>query len=368
MKLLVLAHTPPPLHGQSVMVQTLLTGLPGRGITVHHVNLRLSADSADIGRWRPGKIFSTFGFALRAIAARFRHGADTLYYVPAPPAKRGALYRDWTILALCRPFFRRLVLHWHAAGLGEWIETDANAFERAVTRCLLGRADLALVLGEALRRDGELLDARKIAVVPNGIDDPGANPPSTPTIGPCQLLFLALGSEEKGLFAAAAAVIAANRRLRRAASEPAFVLVAAGPFDGFASASRFADLAKEHPTMLWHVGMVGSDRKRQLFAATHALCFPTRYRAEALPLAAIEALAHDRPVIATAWRGLPDIVTPETGVLVPPGDEAALIEALLQIRAHRPAPGICRARFLERFTVERHLDALAAALRKNLAE
>ena len=362
MKLLVLAHTPPPLHGQSVMVQTLLAGLPPRGLAVHHVNLRLSSDSGDIGRWRPGKIFATFGFALQAIAARFRHGADTLYYIPAPPAKRGALYRDWVILLLCRPFFHRLVLHWHAAGLAEWVATDANGFERALTRRLLSRADLAIVLAEALRRDGEFFNAQRIAIVPNGIDDPGATPP-VPATAPCQVLFLALGCEEKGLFAAAAAVIAANRRLRRAASEPAFVLVAAGPFDGFASASRFADLAKEHSTMLWHVGMVESAGKQKLFAATHALCFPTRYRAEALPLAAIESLAHDRPVIATAWRGLPDIVTPETGILVPPGDEAALVEALLQIRAQPRPPGVCRARFLERFTVARHLDTLAAAVR-----
>src|SRR5262245_5678357 len=138
MKLLVLAQTPPPLHGQSTMVQVLVNGLPTRGIAVHHVNLRLSADIADIGRWRWGKIFATLGFAWQTIRARFAHHCDTLYYVPAPPAKRGALYRDWVLMFLCRPFFSRCVLHWHAAGLADWLKAEGHLAERFFTRWFLG--------------------------------------------------------------------------------------------------------------------------------------------------------------------------------------------------------------------------------------
>ena len=44
MKLLVLAQIPPPIHGQSLMVQTLLDALPivAPDIELHHVNLPLS--------------------------------------------------------------------------------------------------------------------------------------------------------------------------------------------------------------------------------------------------------------------------------------------------------------------------------------
>jgi hypothetical protein len=109
---------------------------------------------------------------------RFRHGCDTLYYVLAPPEKRGALYRDWVLMLLCRPFFRRTVLHWRAPGLGEWLATRACGVERWATRFLLGHCDLALVLADALRADAETLQARHIAVVPNGIPDPGPPPPA----------------------------------------------------------------------------------------------------------------------------------------------------------------------------------------------
>lgn len=362
MKLLVLAQTPPPLHGQSVMVQAMVSGLPALGIQVHHVNLRLSRDGGDVGRWRLGKTIATVRFAFRAVAAQYRQGCDTLYYVPAPPAKRGALYRDWVLMALCRPFFRRLVLHWHAAGLGEWLQTSATAFERYVTRRLLGRADLAIVVADALRPDATLLDAKHVAIVPNGIPDPGVLAAAPPE-GPIQLLFLGLCSEEKGLFAAAEAVLEANRHARAPRAKPSFILTAAGSFDGFSSASRFSDLREQHPECLHHAGVVGTDEKRRLFEAVHALCLPTRYAAEAMPLVALEALAHDRTIVATRWRALSEIVTPDTGILVAPGNRAELVEALLKLRRGRPAAGVCRARYLELYTLDRHLNRLAAALR-----
>jgi glycosyltransferase involved in cell wall biosynthesis len=362
-KLLVFAQTPPPLHGQSVMVQALLDGLRQQpGFAVHHVNFRLSRDHGDIGRWRLEKIALTIGLALRAIALRLRHGCDTLYYVPTPPGKRGALYRDFVVMALCRPFFRHLVLHWHAPGLGEWLQHRGSGLERWLARQLLGRASLALVLGASLRRDADYFLPHRLEVVPNGIADPGAPPPTLQGSRDFEALFLGLCSEEKGLFAAIDAVIAANRARPAAGALPRFRLVAAGPFADASSATRFQQLATAHPGMLRHVGFVAGEEKSQLFAATSCLIFPTRYAAEGMPLVALEALAHDRPVIATRWRALPEVVTAEVGRLVAVGNPIALADALLDLKANPPTPGACRARYLANYTLERHLTALRAAL------
>lgn len=77
----------------------------------------------------------------------------------------------------------------------------------------------------------------------------------------------------------------------------------------------------------------------------------------------LEAMACGRPVVATRGGGLESYVTPETGVLVPAGDEDAMARALQDLLAD-PDRSVAmgragRAAVLERFTT----GAMAARLR-----
>src|SRR5438105_2055526 len=185
MKLLVFAHTPPPHHGQSYMVQLMLGGLGGNrrrtnrgpasgadlGIECYHVNARLSKKLEDIGDLRVGKFMLLVGYCLQAIWCRFRYGVRNFYYIPAP-GKRSALYRDWLVMLVCRPFFKRVILHWHAAGLAKWLETVVNIRSRSLTYRLAKKVDLSIVLSKYNRADAEKLFSQQIRVVSNGIPDP----------------------------------------------------------------------------------------------------------------------------------------------------------------------------------------------------
>lgn len=360
MKLLVLAQLPPPVHGQSVMVRTLVTGLPAHGVEVHHVDLRLSRDAADIGRWRWGKLAAVIDASLHAVVARFRHGCDTLYYVPAP-AKRGALYRDWLVMLLVRPFCQRLVLHWHAAGLGEWLRTRATAPERWLTQRLLGRADLSIVLGHSLRGDAEALAARRIAVVPNGIPDPcpGWSRPAVRAPGPFRALFLGALVPDKG-------VIEAIEAVRRAtAAEPAqsWHLVLAGTSPDPRFASLLAGLVASCGGTVSLAGFADEAAKHRLLATADVLVFPTYYAAETQGLVVAEALAHDLPVIVSDWRAVAEHVPVPPARVVPPRDATALARALVDIGRSSPPAGAARRHFARHLTSEAHLAALAAALR-----
>ena len=186
MKLLVFAHTPPPHHGQSYMVKLMLEGFGGdvrqnanatdnkHQIECYHINARFSRGIADIGEFQGTKLFLIFWFCFQAIWLRFRHGVDSFYYVPAP-GKTVALYRDWLVMLLCRPFFKNVILHWHAAGLAKWLETENPITARAATYRLFSPVTLSIVLSRYNVADAQKLLSEKIRVVHNGIPDPCAD-------------------------------------------------------------------------------------------------------------------------------------------------------------------------------------------------
>src|SRR4051812_41742687 len=190
MKLLVFAHTPPPHHGQSYMVQLMLEGLGGDcrnrkkpqpqgsqsfaspfGIELYHVNARLSKKLEDIGDLRVGKFGLLLMYCLQAVWCRFRYGVSNFYYIPAP-GKPSALYRDWLVMAICRLCYKRVILHWHAAGLAKWLEMVMQLRTRSMTYRLMKHVDLSIVLSQYNRADAEKIYSRQIKIVSNGIPDP----------------------------------------------------------------------------------------------------------------------------------------------------------------------------------------------------
>jgi glycosyltransferase involved in cell wall biosynthesis len=82
------------------------------------------------------------------------------------------------------------------------------------------------------------------------------------------------------------------------------------------------------------IGRTPSEDLHAWYEATDVFVHPTLY--EGSSLVTLEAMAHRRPVIATTAGGLPDKVAPgRTGWLVPPGDAAALADALREAMSRR---------------------------------
>ncbi len=413
MKLVLFAHTPPPQHGQSVMVQLMLEGLGGNhgrnatppgieaasptpsarafGIECFHVNARLSDDLEDVGQPRWGKIILLLKYCIKAIALRLRHGISTLYYVPSPP-KRASLYRDWVVMLLCRPFFRRIVFHWHAVGLGEWLQRHARPWERHLTHALLGRANLAIVLSRFNESDSARLHPRHTRVVSNGIPDPcpdygtriaplraararerlrhldgkghsqadqAMTSEPTPLVN---VLYMAHCTRDKGLFDAVEGVRQANQALASSGSLLRFQLTVAGSFLTAQERAEFRALTASSGMTGWvrHVGFISGPQKEEALTAADIFCFPTYFANEGQPVNLIEAMAHGLPVVTTRWRAIPEFIPAGYPGLIDPRRPDQVAKALLALL---PDDGQAfRDVFLRTFTLEKHLSALARAL------
>jgi glycosyltransferase involved in cell wall biosynthesis len=397
MKLLVFAHTPPPHHGQSYMVQLMLEGFGGDarksrtapgasrfGIECYHVNARFSRGLSDIGEFQGTKMLLVVWFCAQALWVRFRYGVKNLYYVPAP-GKRVALYRDWLVMLICRPFFQRVILHWHAAGLGKWLETETTIGSRATTYRLFKPVDLSLVLSRYNFADAQKLLSHQIAVVNNGIPDPcpefseivrarrrdhfarrkkifAGEKAEVPLI--VTVLFLAHCTREKGLFATIEAVCCANRLLAERGLPMQLQLTAAGNFVTEEEREEFEKIRQQPgvAAIVQHLGFVSGERKAGLYRDADIFCFPTRYLGENQPVNLIEAMAFGLPIVTTRWRSLPEMLPEDYPGLVPDQNPEPIAEVLLKVLALKSGE-VARSHFTARFTVEQHLTALAHAIR-----
>jgi glycosyltransferase involved in cell wall biosynthesis len=90
--------------------------------------------------------------------------------------------------------------------------------------------------------------------------------------------------------------------------------------------------------------------------------------AEGTPNSIIEAMAHGLPVVASAVGGIPDLITSETGILVPPGDRDTLAAAIASLASdpdRRAQLGrAARDRYVQLFSPQSVLPALADTYRR----
>lgn len=128
-------------------------------------------------------------------------------------------------------------------------------------------------------------------------------------------------------------------------------------FDEFADCVRVLGYRRDLPAVL---------------SLATVVTLPTYYR-EGVPRILLEAAAMRKPLVATDMPGCRDAVIPgENGLLIPPKDEQALAEALLEILAKSPVERAemgtkGRRRVVENFSMDQIAHTYATLYRKLLA-
>jgi glycosyltransferase involved in cell wall biosynthesis len=253
-------------------------------------------------------------------------------------AKRADLvHAHWLAAGIVAVFAGRpFVLTLQGSGsAGRFADLEVMRRTPRLAGAVLKRALVVICVSEALAEAARRCGARDVRRIPNGVRIPRA-------VGreaePAEVLYAGRLSPEKGIRDLVEAAVGLN-------------LVVAG--DG--------PLRELVPDAL---GLVPHDELERLYARAAIVVLPS-YR-EGLPLAVIEAMAHGRPVVATAVGGIPDLVVDgETGLLVPPGDPKALRAALdrllgdAELRRRMGQAG--RKRIIELCSIETVAEATLAA-------
>lgn len=366
---LVVGQTPPPVHGQALMIERLIAG-KYRNARIVHVRMAFARDSADIGRARPGKLVALVATIVRIWWVRLRHRPPIVYYHPAG-ANRVAMLRDLALLGSTRWAFRRTVLHFHAAGLASMRDGLSRPSRWWFDRCY-GGADLAIRPSADATDDGAALHAHRSIVVENGVPDIGRDIAGRRVYGstgcdplgaPSELLYLGLITPEKGL----PTLIEAFSLLRERGVDARLALAGASTDSLYEQELQaHAQALGVEPHIRW-LGVVDGDAKDAILLHADLLVQPTVHPTETSGLALLEAASCALPAVATRWGGNASIVEDGvTGVLVEPEDAEALARAiagLLDDPEQRGAMGrAARARYLECFTVDRFQADVDAAL------
>lgn len=170
-----------------------------------------------------------------------------------------------------------------------------------LARLILLRGRAVICTSTSLAKAARELGARKVALIPTGVVLP---PEPGPPAEPPHVLFVGRLSPEKGI----SDFLRATEGLPR-------VIVGAGPV-----------------AVPEGVGFVPPSQVGSYYERAAVVCTPSRR--EGVGLAAREAMAYGRAVVATAVGGLAEAIEDgETGLLVPPRDPEALRTAIERLLA-----------------------------------
>jgi glycosyltransferase involved in cell wall biosynthesis len=240
-----------------------------------------------------------------------------------------------------KPFV--LTLHGSISG---GLLDDFKLLRRApwLVRPVLNRARAVLCVSEALTDAARAAGARNAVFVPNGVEIPAEVGSEAE---PLQVFYTGRLSPEKGIYELAAATEGMN-----------LVVCGDGPLRHLVPQTR---------------GFVSREELDRRFRAASVVVCPSR--SEGFGVVCAEAMAHGKPVVASAVGGLVGLVQDgETGLLVPPGDPVALRGAIERLLADAPLRArlgrAARARITAlcswETVVEATLDAYRGAVRVNL--
>ena len=362
--ILVVGQTPPPIGGQAVMIKHLLDGNYSK-IKLFHVRMSFSSEMKDMGKIQLNKLLHLFSIIFKILYKRIFLNVNILYYPPSGP--NSAVYRDLIILNMTRPFFSKTIFHFHASGLTTHLEKSNFIFKYFFRKAFFF-PDLCIHLSKSCPQEGISLKAKKNIIIPNGIPD------ITPVIQnkiksyesnnyQLNILFVGLLEGSKGEYD----IIDAVKILKDKGINVRLRIL--GQFKRKEYENKYQSIIDDYKldSNVFHLGILKGKDKRDVFMDSDCFCFPTYFHSESFPIVLIEAMQYGIPIIATPWRGIPDMVIDGiNGLFVDikaPSQIAEKISFLIKHPNEMQKLGInARERYVQEYHIDTHIKNIESAL------
>lgn len=349
-KILVVGQTPPPYHGQAIMIEKMLK-FTYQNAELYHARMSFSKEIDEIGLFKFRKPLQLLTLLHTIWQKKFKYDIDVLYYPPTGPFLL-PLLRDMVILLLCRPLFKKIIFHFHAGGISEYRKKLPMLLRPFFDRSY-NNADMAIRLSVHAPVDPCNLKAKKEVIIPNGVDDEYGKFQNIQRKkdAAVTILFVGMVCHTKGI----EDLLSAFVKIKKSYAALKLKVV------GKAESSRYEEFLLQKckdaniENQVEFLGVkTGISRFEEYFNAD-IFCLPSFYPAEVFPIVLLEAMSFRLPVVATNWRGIPSIVLhDQTGILVNIRDISPLAESLLCLATDTEKRKLMgdngRKRFLENYT------------------
>ena len=363
MEIIIIAQTPPPFHGQSIMQQRLID-VKWDWCEKKFIRLDYSESISEVGKFAFIKVIKLLRIVLKVWIERLKGKIEILFYPPASP-NRIPFYRDAATLLLTRWCAKKTIFHFHAGGF-DMLYNKLSGFEKLIAERTYGIPDAAIVLSDGLQDKIKWIKPRRIYIIPNGTRDHYLeNLRKIEESGEINILSVGLLSESKGILNSlnAAAILKQNGHL--------FQWTFLGDWQSaqFRKEAEERVLKNELGDLVLFSGSKHGEEKWKYYRIADIFCFPTFYENEATPLVVLEAMMMSLPIVTTRWRAIPDIVDDNVnGMLIPVKDPKSLAEAIEKLIADRELRLTlgrnAREKYIKEFTIEKHLSRVEAVFKE----
>lgn len=300
------------------------------------------------------------GFLAAAIKLIYRRLSGRVDLLHIHMSMYGSALRKSVLAVIASAMNLPTIMHMHGSEFDDYFR-GSSPWGRKLLTAVLRRCTRVVVIGNYWR-DFMIcevgLDPDRVKLVPNGVPSVPRRADKSMPESPALLMLGELGVR-KGTPELIEALASPELRQR----EWSATLAGNGPVDQYRTSVASLGLSGRISLPGWR----NADQVRDLLHSADILILPSHH--EGLPMAILEAMAAGVTVISTPVGAIPDaIIDGETGLLVTPGDPAALAGAILRllddVSLRRALAANARARCERMFTIDRTATAIASIYRE----